>query len=86
VAAEDAENAEKTGEQAETAAESRSAAFQAVEGSPTEKVPGGPLLIGAYGFILVALVVYVARLGTLHGKNRSELDRLSRVLERSRQG
>ena len=75
----------KSGE-TETAAESRSAAFQAVEGAPGEKVPGGPLLVGAYAVILVALVAYVGRLGALHAKNRNELDRLARVLERVRPG
>lgn len=75
----------KSGEP-ESAAESRSATFQAVEGSPGEQVPGGPLLVGAYAVILVALVAYVGRLGALHAKNRSELDRLARVLERGRPG
>ncbi|MDB4972091.1 MAG: hypothetical protein JWN48_432 [Myxococcaceae bacterium] len=69
---------------AQDAAESRSAAFQAVEGPTKEDVPGGPLLVGAYAFILVALVAYVARLGSLQGKNRAELDRLTAVLERGR--
>ena len=70
------------GDGKEDAAESRSATFQAVQGGKGEDVPGGPLLIAAYGTILVLLVLYVARLGALHAKNRSELDRLARVLER----
>lgn len=68
----------------EDAAESRSAAFQAVEGPSSEQVPGGPLLIGAYGVILVLLIGYVARLGSLHGKNQLELERLSRAIEAGR--
>jgi len=70
----------------EDAAESRSAAFQAVEGPSAEQVPGGPLLIGAYGVILVLLVAYVARLGSLHAKNQVELERLTRALESTRKG
>jgi hypothetical protein len=68
----------------EDAAESRSATFQAVEGGKGEQVPGGPLLVYAYAAILVLLVAYVARLGSLYAKNRSELERLSRTLERGR--
>jgi len=70
----------------EDAAESRSASFQAVEGPTKEDVPGGPLLVYAYAFIMVALVAYVARLGSLQGKNKSELERLTRVLEQSGKG
>ncbi len=69
---------------AEDPAQSRSAAFQAVAGSPTEDIPGGPLLVYAYAFILAAAVAYVARLGRLQGKNRAELERLGRLLERAR--
>ncbi len=68
----------------EDAAESRSATFQAVEGSTKEDVPGFPLLVGAYGTILVVLCAYVARLGLLQRKNGEELDRLSRALLGSR--
>ncbi|MDB4990317.1 MAG: hypothetical protein JWN04_5495 [Myxococcaceae bacterium] len=71
---------------AEDAAESRSASFQAVEGPTKEDVPGGPLLVAAYAFFLVAVVAYVARLGSLSAKNRAELERLTAVLERGRPG
>lgn len=67
----------------EDAAESRSATFQAVEGSTKEDVPGFPLLVAAYGTILVALCGYVARLGLLQRKNGEELERLSRAVERA---
>jgi hypothetical protein len=66
------------------AAESRSAAFVPVEGGRGEQVPGGPLLVYAYAAILVLLVLYVARLGSLYAKNRSELDRVARAIERGR--
>lgn len=65
----------------EDAAESRSTSFQAVQGPNKEDVPGGPLLVYAYAFIMVALVAYVARLGSLQSKNRAELERLTRALE-----
>ena len=48
--------------QDESAEESRATAFQAVEGPQKENVPGGPLLVAAYGFVLAALVAYVVRL------------------------
>ncbi|HEY6879386.1 MAG TPA: hypothetical protein VI299_15270 [Polyangiales bacterium] len=65
----------------EDAAESRSAAFQAVEGAAKEDIPGFPLLVAAYGTILVVLCAYVARLGLLQRKNGQELDRLARALD-----
>jgi hypothetical protein len=67
----------------EDAAESRSASFQAVEGATKEDVPGFPLLVAAYGTILVVLVAYVARLGLLQRKNGAELTRLTRAVERA---
>lgn len=65
----------------EDAAESRSAAFQAVEGASKEDVPGFPLLVAAYGTILVVLCAYVARLGLLQRNNGEELERLARALD-----
>ncbi|MET0283636.1 MAG: hypothetical protein ABW352_04180 [Polyangiales bacterium] len=67
----------------EDAAESRSATFQAVEGTTKEDVAGFPLLVAAYGTILVVLCAYVARLGLLQRKNGDELERLTRALSRS---
>jgi hypothetical protein len=69
----------------EDPAESRSATFQAVQGNVKEDVPGGPLLLGAYGTILVVLCAYVARLGLLQRKNGEELERLARAVERASQ-
>lgn len=73
-------------EQQEDAAESRAAAFQAMEGPDAEQVPGGMLLVGAYGFVLVLLVAYVARLGGLQSKTMSEVERLSRSIAQGREG
>jgi hypothetical protein len=59
----------------------RATSFQAVEGAAKEDVPGGPLLLGAYAFVLVLLVGYAARLGALQAKTGRELERLTRALE-----
>ncbi len=71
---------------AEDPAESRSATFQAVEGSRGEQVPGGPLLVSAYGVVMVLLLGYVARLGLLQRKTAAEVERLSGAIQRARQG
>lgn len=63
------------------AAEDRATSFQAVQGSAKEDLPGGPLLLGAYGFVLVIVVGYAARLGALQAKTSRELDRLTKALE-----
>jgi hypothetical protein len=68
----------------EDPAESRATSFQAVEGAQGEKVPGGALMVGAYAVALVLLVGYVARLGMMHQKTASELERLSRALDARR--
>ena len=70
----------------ETAEDSRATSFQAVEGPQKEQVAGGPLLIGAYAFVLVLLVGYVARLASLQAKTTAEVERLTRAIERSNQG
>ena len=76
-------HAQADAKEGETPAESRSATFQAVDpNAKQEDVPGGPLLVAAYGVILVLLVAYVARLGSLYARNRGELERLTRAVER----
>jgi hypothetical protein len=59
----------------------RATSFQAVQGAAKEDVPGGPLLVGAYAFVLVLFIGYVARLGALQAKTARELERLTRALE-----
>lgn len=59
----------------------RATSFQAVQGSAKEDVPGGPLLVGAYAFVLVLLIGYAARLGALQAKTTREVERLTRALE-----
>jgi len=69
-------------DQTESAAESRSQAFVAVEGAKGEDIAGGPLLLGAYGTIFVLLLLYVVRLSRLNDATQSEIDRLSKLLSR----
>jgi hypothetical protein len=65
----------------EDAADDRATSFQAVQGAAKEDLPGGPLLLGAYGFVLVLVVGYAARLGALQAKTSRELERLTKALE-----
>lgn len=68
----------------EDAAAARSTAFQAVEGARAEdNVPGGKLLISAYGVVLLLLVGYVTRLGLLQRKTSADVERLSGVITRT---
>lgn len=69
---------------AEDPAESRSAAFQAVEGAQGEQVPGGPLMVSAYGVVMALVVGYVARLGLMQRKTAADVERLSAAIQRSR--
>ncbi len=68
----------------EDAAESRSATFQAVEGSRGEQVPGGPLMVASYAVVMVLLLGYVARLGLLQRKTAADVERLSAAIQRAR--
>lgn len=64
------------------AAEQRSQSFQAVQGAVHEDVPGGPLLVIAYGAIWVVVLGYVIRLVRLQQRAQSDVERLERVLSR----
>ena len=77
--------AQEAADPSQSAAESRAASFQAVEGSQKDEVPGGGLMVAAYAFVMVVLVAYVARLGTLQSKTARELERLTRALERGKE-
>lgn len=67
-------------------ASERSAAFRAVEGPQTEDVPGGPLLIGAYGVIWALVMLYVIRLGRMQSRTSEEVERLERSLAATERG
>lgn len=71
---------EQQQEYAESAAESRSATFQAVTGAVGEDVPGGPLLVAAYGAVLVLVLGYVLYLGSLTAGASRDLERLEKTL------
>ncbi|HBQ16883.1 MAG TPA: hypothetical protein DEF51_39040 [Myxococcales bacterium] len=62
--------------QEEDAAESRAESFQAAEGAQTENIPGGMLMVGAYGVTLVLLLGYVVSIGMRQARTARELDRL----------
>ena len=68
---------------AQTVSEDRSQSFKAVQGAVKEDVPGGPLLVAAYGLIFMALLAYVMRLVRLQGRAQRDLERLTRLLSRT---
>ncbi len=64
----------------ETPSEARAAQFVGVEGAVAEDVPGGPLLIGAYGVAWLFLFLYIFRVGRLQGAANQTLAELERRL------
>lgn len=67
--------------QDEDAAGSRSATFQAAEGARTEDVPGGSLLIGAYGVVWLLVLGYVISLGVRQAHTARAVERLRQDIE-----
>lgn len=65
----------------EDVAESRATSFQAVSGPTREAMPGGPLLLGAYGAFMVMLLGYVVYLGRLQTTSAREVARLGAILD-----
>ena len=64
--------------------EDRAASFRTVDGAVSEDVPGGALLVGAYGAVLVLLLGYVLWLGSLQSGANREISRLAAALEKNR--
>lgn len=69
-------------QEADEAADSRATGFRAVSGAQVEDVPGGMMLVGAYGAIAVLLLVFLLRqqsqlreLGSRITALRAEIDR-----------
>lgn len=60
----------------EAQADDRASAFRSVSGPQVDNVPGGTLLIAAYGVAWVLVLGYLWRLGSLHTANAKELERL----------
>ncbi|HEX2679006.1 MAG TPA: CcmD family protein [Polyangiales bacterium] len=62
------------------AAGDRATSFQTVEGAVKEDVPGGPLLVAAYGFVWIAVLGYVLRLGRMQARVEANIATLERAL------
>jgi hypothetical protein len=62
------------------APEDRATAFRAVSGAEAESVPGGALLVGAYGLVWTFTLLYVLRLGGLSRRTAQEITRLERAV------
>lgn len=62
--------------QQEDAAESRAATFEAARGAQLEELPGGALLIAAYGVVFLLVLVYVVSIAFRQATTARELDRL----------
>lgn len=67
---------------AQDAAAERSQGFKAVQGAVQEDVPGGPLLVIAYGLIWVMVLVYVLRLMQHQQRTAAELERVESLLRK----
>jgi CcmD family protein len=61
----------------------RATSFEAVSGAVKEDVPGGPLLIAAYGLIWLAVFAYVFRLVRLQRGADENLARLQQDLAKA---
>lgn len=69
---------------ATAATESRATEFRAVSGGQGEDVPGGGLLIAAYGAVLVIVLGYVVYLGRLTAGTTRDLGRLEAAIAKKR--
>jgi CcmD family protein len=68
-------------ESGETAAEERAMAFEASEGAQTENIPGGALMIAAYGVVWLLVLGYVVSLGYRQARTSGDIERLRRDLK-----
>lgn len=59
----------------------RATAFRSMTGPAKESVPGGQLLVGAYGLALLLLGGYVTWLGVLHSKTAATASELERAYQ-----
>ena len=50
---------------------------------PAEQLPSGPLLVGAYAFVIVMLFLYVVSVARRLGKVQGEITRLETDMKRS---
>ncbi len=86
VAAQEEQPAQEAEESEDVDPEDRASAFRAVSGPQIDQVPGGTLLVIAYGVIFALLLGYLWRLGALHAKNAVALERLETSLRQDEGG
>ncbi len=67
-------------------AETRAAAFESMEGAQTEDVPGGSLLIAAYGTVWLLVLGYVMSLAFRQARTARELEQLRQDVEAAGKG
>lgn len=67
----------------EDPAEERAAQFVGVRGPDAEQVPGGTLLLAAYGVVWVLLFAFLLRMRGLQKQTADELQRLSAEIRAS---
>ena len=75
-----ADGQERPADGQERPEEGRSAAFESVRGPMRESVPGGRLLVIAYGIVWVALFGYVGMQWRRQAKLSDELGRIEKLL------
>ncbi|MGE0789125.1 MAG: hypothetical protein AB7S26_25860 [Sandaracinaceae bacterium] len=65
---------------------SRSTEFEAATGPNTENIPGGALMVGAYGAILALLIAYVVSIGFRQSQTGKEIASLRGEITRAIEG
>jgi hypothetical protein len=60
--------------------------YQPIEGRVRESIPAAPFLASAYGFIWLAVIVYVVLLARRLTRVQGDMDELRRRLERDARG
>ena len=69
-----------TAQEDQDPASERATEFVAVEGPQAESVPGGVLMLAAYGAVWLFLLLYVLRLGKLSARAQADVARLEKSL------
>lgn len=64
-------------------AASRATEFRAVRGAEAEQVPGGTLMVVAYGLVWAFLMLFVVRMALLHRRVTSDLRTLESLIHGS---
>jgi hypothetical protein len=70
--------------EADEVADSRATGFRAVDGAQVEDVPGGMMLVGAYGAIAILLLLFLLRQHSQLGDLSTRIDVLRSEIERQR--